>query len=186
MFIAGLLLKGIKSRYSTGSIFGTLVECSIRFLQFVFGIAVIGLYAQDVDRARKNGDTQDSRWIFATVVGTLSAISGLIYILIPCAVQRPLSQATFIHLPCFIYDSVLVILWLTQFGIFAKLYITVDDEKDTSLKRMKHSAYVDLVNLSFWMITCAWCGIRWWRGNKAGAVQGNEKEFAEEQHIEHV
>lgn len=63
MFVAGLLLKGIKSRYSTGSIIGTLFECCIRFLQFVFGIAVIGLYAQDVDRARKHGDSQDSRWV---------------------------------------------------------------------------------------------------------------------------
>lgn len=63
MFVAGLLLKGVKSRYSTGSIVGTLFECCIRFLQFVFGIAVIGLYAQDVDRARKHGDSQDSRWV---------------------------------------------------------------------------------------------------------------------------
>ena len=63
MGLKSLVIDGVAKRYSAGSIIGTLFECGIRFLQFVFGIAVIGLYGQDVDSARKAGDAQDSRWV---------------------------------------------------------------------------------------------------------------------------
>lgn len=56
-------MDGVKSRYNAGSIVGTLIESSIRFFQFVFAIAVIGLYGQDVDKARKTGFSQDARWV---------------------------------------------------------------------------------------------------------------------------
>lgn len=76
------------------------------------------------------------------------------------------------------------ILWLVLFGIFAKLYITVDEErtaKDDGLRRMHHAVWVDLVNLSFWMITAAWCGLRWWRGGRETRQQEKNEQFAAEE-----
>ncbi|EEP78879.1 predicted protein [Uncinocarpus reesii 1704] len=181
--IKSLVIDGVKKRYSPGNIVTTLLECCIRFLQFVFGIAVIGLYAQDVNHARKAGLPMGSvsKWIYATVVGSLSSIAAIIYILLPCAAQRPLSSFRILQLPCLAFDSLMFILWLVVFGIFAKMYVSVDDKKDPSLKRMHHAVWVDLVNLSFWTITAVWCGLRWWRGDRAAKQEVKNEQFAAEE-----
>lgn len=68
-FFRSLVIDGVRKRYNPGNIITTILECCIRFLQFVFGIAVIGLYAQDVDRARKAGLSMSpvSKWVRTTV-----------------------------------------------------------------------------------------------------------------------
>ncbi|EAS31253.3 uncharacterized protein CIMG_06732 [Coccidioides immitis RS] len=181
--IKSLVIDGVKKRYSTGNIISTLFESCIRFLQFVFGIAVIGLYAQDVNHARRSGLPMNSvsKWIYATVIGSLSSITAIIYILLPCAAHRPLSSFRVLQLPCFAFDSLMFVLWLVVFGIFAKMYISKDYKKDADLKRMHHAVYVDLINLSFWMITAVWCGLRWWRGDRAAKQAEKNEQFAAEE-----
>ncbi|WEW55972.1 hypothetical protein PRK78_001407 [Emydomyces testavorans] len=182
--IKSLVIDGVRKRYSPGNVITTLLESCIRFLQFVFGIAVIGLYAQDVDRARKAGLPMSpvSKWIYATVIGSLSSIAAIIYILLPCAAHRPLSSFRILQLPCLAFDSLMFVLWLVLFGMFAKMYIAVDYKRDAGLKRMHHAVWVDLVNLSFWAITAVWCGLRWWRGDRRATKQDakNEQFAAEE------
>lgn len=63
LFMKKLAFDAVRNRYSTGSVLSTLVEGSIRFLQFVLAVAVIGLYAQDLVRAKSNGDSLDSKWV---------------------------------------------------------------------------------------------------------------------------
>ena len=54
----------------------------LRFLQFVFAIAVLGLYGTDINSARKvKGVSIPSKWIYAEVVGTLSALTAIVYCL---------------------------------------------------------------------------------------------------------
>ena len=53
----------------------------LRALQFIFGVAVIGLYAQNIDYARKHHDDVEKKWTFAVVVGTLSALTCLVYVI---------------------------------------------------------------------------------------------------------
>lgn len=53
----------------------------MRFLQFVFAIAVLGLYGQDIHDMRKAGIKTDSRWAYAEVVGAFSAFTALVYLL---------------------------------------------------------------------------------------------------------
>ena len=48
---------------SGGSFFGFLLNIALRFLQFVFAIAVIGLYAQDLKKASDHGVGADSKWV---------------------------------------------------------------------------------------------------------------------------
>lgn len=52
-----------------------------RFLQFVFALAVLGLYGQDLNAARKHGVHSDSKWVYAVVVGAFSAVTSLVYLL---------------------------------------------------------------------------------------------------------
>ena len=40
-----------------------LANLILRFLQLIFAVTVIGLYAQDLDAARKAGKYADSKWV---------------------------------------------------------------------------------------------------------------------------
>lgn len=62
---------------SSGSLLSKVPLWVLRFLQFVFGITVIGLYAQDLRKAHKEHKYTDSKWAYATAVGTIGAASAL-------------------------------------------------------------------------------------------------------------
>ncbi len=66
---------------SSGSSVAFIINAVLRFLQFVFAIAVIGLYGTDISNARKGHEHQDSRWVYAMVVATLSAITCLVFVI---------------------------------------------------------------------------------------------------------
>ena len=60
----------------------TLVQTlllALRFLQFVFALTVLGLYGTDLNRMRKAHEHADSRWVYAEVVGGLSALTALVF-----------------------------------------------------------------------------------------------------------
>lgn len=69
------------SSSSAGSSTAFIVNAVLRFVQFVFAIAVIGLYGTDISNARKGHEHQDSRWIYAMVVAALSAITCLVFVI---------------------------------------------------------------------------------------------------------
>ncbi|KAK2782352.1 hypothetical protein FQN53_009786 [Emmonsiellopsis sp. PD_33] len=172
MGIKGIVLDGVKKRYSVGSTVDMVVEAFVRFLQFVFGIAVIGLYAQDLVAAKKNHKEFDPKWTYATFLGAISSFSALIYLIVPFVIPRPLGAfMPRISLPLFIYDTILSILWLTAFGMFGKMFISLEDKGDKNIIRMRHSVYVDVINMIFWGFTAAWAGMRWWGGWKKDRTQ---------------
>ncbi|PGH07271.1 hypothetical protein GX51_01815 [Blastomyces parvus] len=176
MTLKALILDGVRKRYSVGSTVGTVVGCSLRFLQFVFGIAVIGLYAQDLVKQRKDGGGYDPKWTYATSLGTISSLSAAVYFTIPL-VMPAFSLLPTVNLPTLVYDSILSILWLALFGLFGKLYITRDaPAEDVNTIRMKHAVWVDLANLALWTATAAWAGVRWWRGGKERRQAEKESE----------
>lgn len=53
----------------------------LRFLQFIFAVAVLGLYGTELSNARKNHTGDYSKWVYAEVVGVLSAVTCLVYVL---------------------------------------------------------------------------------------------------------
>lgn len=65
------------SSTSGGSLLSKVLLWVLRFLQFIFAITVIGLYAQDLRKAHKEHKYTDSKWGFATAVGTIGAASAL-------------------------------------------------------------------------------------------------------------
>lgn len=59
----------------------TILNLVLRFLQFVFAVTVIGLYATDINRANKVGKYTDGKWGYAVVVAVLSAVTALVYMI---------------------------------------------------------------------------------------------------------
>lgn len=58
-----------------------VANLTLRFLQFVFAVAVLGLYGTELSHARKTHTGDYSKWVYAEVVGVLSALTCLVYVL---------------------------------------------------------------------------------------------------------
>ena len=59
------MAMGLKGRASSGGggFVTFILNATLRFLQFVFAIAVIGLYAQDLNKAHKEDKYTDGKWV---------------------------------------------------------------------------------------------------------------------------
>ncbi|CCF37660.1 hypothetical protein CH063_01736 [Colletotrichum higginsianum] len=86
----------------------------LHFFQFVLAVTVCGLYAVDLNNARSHGDYTDGKWVFAVVVGTLSAVTALLYF-IPFVLRFAI---------VWVWDAILFILWIAVFGLFGSVCIT--------------------------------------------------------------
>lgn len=157
-----------------------LVEDFIRFVQFIFGLVVIGLYGQDL-----NGDHSKAKWVYAVITGGLASLTTFIYLIAAfVAKDRPLRARPHLHMPLFLWETILCILWLTLFGIFAKIYIGKSNTNDdTSIKKMKNAVWVDLTNLGLWIITGLWAGLRW-NKSRQGVPQGDAESNADPEKAE--
>ena len=82
-FLSRSSMRGEKATLGTSlgaSLTPTLIlRIVLRFFQFVMGLTVIGLYAVDLDNARKQGKYVDSKWVWAVVCGTLGSIISLAF-----------------------------------------------------------------------------------------------------------
>ncbi|KAL4920857.1 hypothetical protein BDW62DRAFT_175425 [Aspergillus aurantiobrunneus] len=167
-----------------------LASTALAILQFAFGLAVIGLYSQDINSARNNGDSAPSRWVYAVVTAFLSTVTATVYLVLGWWWKKR-SKPAFsarggLFLPLFVWEGVLVILWLVVFGIFGEMYIGVyhvggQEGGDAKVTRMRRAVWIDLACLVFWVVSAAWRGVRWWKG-KGGSFRSNggfgEKEMA--------
>ncbi|KAJ5647446.1 hypothetical protein N7490_003818 [Penicillium lividum] len=178
---------------SKGAKLVSMVISILRFLQFVFGLAVIGLYGQDVRHDHEDDDTYHAKWVFALIVGFLATSTAGFHMVLPFLMKRVNNSSNpKFHLPQFVWEFVLCIVWLTVFGIFGKMYIGVypssssssskrDSDSSTStstsglgdaskINRMRHAVWVDLVNLLMWVFTASWVLVRWLKSRRANAV----------------
>jgi len=73
-----------KNGRSAHGVLGAITRSILRLFQFALGIAVIGLYAQDLQHAAQAQVYMDARWVFAVVTGSLSAITCLVYGVLFC------------------------------------------------------------------------------------------------------
>ncbi|EJT79811.1 hypothetical protein GGTG_04894 [Gaeumannomyces tritici R3-111a-1] len=124
----------------------------LHFFAFVLSLTVIGLYAQDIQRAREAGKHSDPKWVFAVVVGALSAVTALIYF-VPFVLR-------FAVVP--IWNTILFVLWIAVFGVFGAMYIHEDPEGDGGIKRMKDAVWIDLANAVMWLILALTAFVYWW------------------------
>ena len=142
------LVNDLRSSMSAGSLFRIIM----RLLQLIMGIVVIGLYAQDLDRAHKAGVGYDSKWMFATITGTLASFWAIVCML-------PLVKAWFL----FGVDFVMFILYIAAFGVFGKMYINEDAEGNGGVQRMKNAVWVLLTNMFLWLITFVYGSVVFWK-----------------------
>jgi hypothetical protein len=168
-----------------------LLSLILAMAQFAFGLAVIGLYSQDITAARNKGDSAPSRWVYAVVVGFLSTSSALVYLVLGWWWQKRSKPALAVRenlfLPLFAWETVLVILWLVVFGVFGEMYIGVyhvggNDGGEAKVTRMRRAVWVVLTCLVMWAGSAGWKGLRWWKakGRKEsgeGDGMSSEKEM---------
>ncbi|KAI4246190.1 MAG: hypothetical protein L6R40_002143 [Gallowayella cf. fulva] len=126
---------------SSGSLLSKVPLWVLRFLQFIFAITVIGLYAQDLRRAHNAHVYSDSKWGYATAVGVIGAVSSLVL-----AWPRLSSVA-------WPWDLVVFILFTALFGLFGKMFIHENAEGVSGVKRMKNAVWIDLINMLLWFVT---------------------------------
>lgn len=84
----------------------------LRFLQFVFAIAVLGLYGTDINTVRKLGASPPSKWVYAEVVGALSAVTALVYCLPKINAKAYWACA---------WDGILLLVFFFSFSLFLSL-----------------------------------------------------------------
>lgn len=98
---------------------------ALRFLQFVLGLAVIGLYGRDIHNNNKE-QSWHAKCYFALITAGLATVTAVMYLLVPYCLRRVNSASgQAVKLPQFVWEFVLCILWLTMFGIFGKMFIGV-------------------------------------------------------------
>ncbi|KAJ5672530.1 hypothetical protein N7507_001657 [Penicillium longicatenatum] len=191
---------------SKGAKFVSMMISILRFLQFVFGLTVIGLYGRCVHHDHKYHDTYHSKWVFALVVGFLATSTAAFHMILPFIKKRVNNSSNpKLHLPQFVWEAVLCIIWLTVFGIFGKMYIGVyptdssssskrdstssssssssSSDSSTSvlgdaskINRMRHAVWIDLVNLLMWVFTASWVLLRWLKGRRAAMAADLDAE----------
>jgi len=135
---------------------GSAARILLRIFQFVMGLVVIGMYAQDLDKARKAGVYMDSKWVWAVVCGSLGSITALVFML-------PLVKAWFF----FYVDAFIFLCYLVAFGIFGKMYIPENPEGNAGIQRMKNGVWVLLTNMLLWLMTAGYGAVVFWKTRKA-------------------
>ncbi|XP_014561256.1 hypothetical protein COCVIDRAFT_12128 [Bipolaris victoriae FI3] len=160
-FLSNSTLRGEKATFRTTlrSTFtpATILRLILRLFQFVMGLTVIGMYAVDLDNARKQGKYVDSKWVWATLCGALGAFVSLLF-MIPFLGRMVLLFAA---------DVVVFICYIVAFGIFGNMYIGEDAEGNKGVQRMKNGVWVLLTNVVLWFISAVVGAGLFWRARKA-------------------
>lgn len=165
-----------------------------RFVQFVLGITVIGLYGKDVRHDHEVEHSWNAKWVFGLIVSFFATVTAAAHLILPFCMSRTSTFASAkLKLPQFVWEFILCILWVTLFGIFGRMYIGVypDSEKskradsdDTStsslgdaskIDRMRHAVWFDLTNLVLWVVTTSWVLLTYLKSRRANAVPEFEK-----------
>ncbi|PNY25235.1 Uncharacterized protein TCAP_04813 [Tolypocladium capitatum] len=125
---------------------------SLHLVCFALALTVCGLYGKDLGTANHHAD---SRWVYAVVVGTLSAVTCIVYS-VPFVLRHAGIVAT-------AWSCILFILWVAVFGIFGALFIKQNPRGNGDIQRMKNAVWVDLANALLWLISSLALLGYWWK-----------------------
>lgn len=130
---------------------GVWAKMACRFLQFVLGLTIFGVYCADLVAAGSKHVPLNSAWLFATTLGGITTVTAVLYLL-PC----------FHSYLFFWWDWIIVILHAGLIGVFAKAYIAhskpTENPKDFTLfgpdfGRQRSAAYIDIISGILWLGT---------------------------------
>lgn len=147
-----------------------------RGLQFLFAIIAVGFYGNRVDVESRAGDAVAAEWIYGTLIGGLSAVTAVLFV-----VASPLSALPFIGgklnifktYKAFPWDFFLFIAWIVVFGIFAGIFLKMDDDDDhkgSNTSAMKGAVWIDFVNAILWLVSGVYGCIKTCLGEKVDKV----------------
>lgn len=160
-FLSKRTMKGEKATAKTSLMsdfsIGGALRILMRLFQFIMGIVVIGLYAQDLHKARKAGKYVDSKWVYAVFCGSISALVALIFML-----PIPMIKSWMF----FYVDTLIWFFWVVLFGIFGKMYLNEDPKGNAGIVRMKRAAWIDMTNMLLWFITSVYGAVIFWKWRK--------------------
>ena len=163
----------------------SLLDASLRLLQFVLGLVVIGLYGQhltltsDKTAAEHGYSPLDARWLYAVITGALASLTALVYMVLMFALRKrtPLVRRTGLLLPVFVWEGVVWVLWLVCFGIFGRLFLAKQhgggEGRSEWEEKMWRAVWVDLASWVVWGVSLVWCGVRWWKRGGLGSRSGS-------------
>ncbi|KAI5463973.1 hypothetical protein BGZ63DRAFT_411835 [Mariannaea sp. PMI_226] len=132
-----------------------LLFSALYFVCFALALTVCGLYGHDINRANEHGKYSDSKWVYAVVVGSMSAVTCAVYF-IPFIFRIGGVVAA-------VWNFILFILWITLFGVFGKLFIGEDPEGVSGVQRMKNAVWVDLTSALLWLLATVAAFGYWWK-----------------------
>ncbi|MCJ1263353.1 hypothetical protein MMC22_003223 [Lobaria immixta] len=119
-----------------------ILHATLRLLQLVLALTVAGIYGNGVASANKPNGYDVTKWNYAVVIASFSAITSLVYVL--PYVRR------WVLWP---WDFLLCVFWMAVLGIFARLYIGDHPSGGSSSTQVKSAAFVDLTNMILWFVT---------------------------------
>ncbi|KAK1255743.1 hypothetical protein MKX07_008002 [Trichoderma sp. CBMAI-0711] len=128
---------------------------ALHFACFALAITVCGLYGADLQRTKHFDNYTKSKWVYAVVVGALTAATCALYF-IPFIIE---AGGIFIAS----WDAILFVLWIALFGVFGKLYIHENAHGNGDVERMKHAVWVDLTSALLWLIASVAAFAYWWK-----------------------
>lgn len=137
-----------------GGIPGTTLRLTLAIVQLALGLAVCGLYGQDLAAAARAHVYADAKWVYAVAVGGGSALLALLYVstLVPQLLHRWALVAT---------EAAACLAWLVLFAVFGRMYIGEDPENvghgdGPAIVRLKNAVWVDLAGVVVWALSAIW------------------------------
>jgi hypothetical protein len=131
------------------SVAGLISRSVIRTLQCIFAIVVADLYGLDLQHATENNAKPGSAWIYAEFVAGIS--------MIVCFMHLFFTTAAWYW--C-VFDGLVFVLWLAQFGTFASIYLGTEDlteDREFAILvfggRMRSAVCVNLITMFLWLAT---------------------------------
>lgn len=126
---------------SKSSKLASMFISALRFLQFVLGLTVLGLYGRDIHNNSKTQQSWPAKCYFALTTATLATITAVLCLLIPKFLRQVNSASNqAVKLPQFVWEFVLCILWLTMFGLFGKMFIGVYPASESGSNKRNESS----------------------------------------------
>jgi len=142
---------------------GTLFTILFRSFQLIVGLVIVGMYATDLNNARKADKYTDGKWVFAVTCGSLAAVTAVLGSLAACFIQnRAISLL-------WMWDIIMIVLFTVLSGIFGSYYIGEKTEMEAGISRMKTAVGFDFTALILFFITAVF-GWWTWRGQKEQSV----------------
>lgn len=142
--------------HSTGFT-GTIARATLRTLQFITSIILLGIYGSDLSYFPSSIDSNSpgrTNWIFAIVVALLSAVTCILHCFL-----------TIKRLGWIFWDLVLCVIYAALSGTFGSAYLGAVEDADRrvtqSVQAMRAGVAFALMGMALWLVTwiqgISWC-----------------------------